>query len=527
MSSSSSVDLSTLTTAQIISYSSKSSFSLATDSYDTSTNHGSDATTSTDTINETVGVISSLEEQLTTIQANLEQMYVAALEGASASSDDLDKQTAYAQLRSLSAGIDELTNSYELDDTRVLVGQTFTFSSGNGTVKYEQENLSSSLEGGLELSEKQEGRYATLDIDYLSYLKDLDSLIYDGIEVSDVDYDMPENATTALDAGDYYLKVTYQEDESYVELTSLDGVVQEKIEGIDLTGVSSTTLQFKSGLQATIDYDETLLEDDYDWDVDGGNELYYTVTIDETYDHVLTTDTDGAIDTSTSAELAFDYEMKGDTGTLSFSVSAKDEDDDVQLDTGNYTMKFEYYDDKSSIWLYDEQGTLVGIERGIDVTEEGETEVDLGNGLIVTIENDNFTSDSRKTKNMGVEYTNGDTAYLDFDYEEYADQVAEAYEQVTEQLNSLYEADEAVTELYNYYQQATDSSSTSTDATVLAAQSVSSLLSDYIDTEDNPLFASSNASTSLTASADALFGSLESTYSSISDADYEVLAAYY
>ena len=128
---------------------------------------------------------------------------------------------------------------------------------------------------------------------------------------------------------------------------------------------------------------------------------------------------------------------------------------------------------------------------------------------------------------MGGEYTNGDTAYLDFDYEEYADQVAEAYEQVTEQLNSLYEADEAVTELYNYYQQATDSSSTSTDATVLAAQSVSSLLSDYIDTEDNPLFASSNASTSLTASADALFGSLESTYSSISDADYEVLAAYY
>jgi hypothetical protein len=527
MSSSSSVDLSTLTAAQIISYSSKSSFSLATDSYDTSTNHGSDATTSTDTINETVGIISSLEEQLTTIQANLEQMYIQALEGASGSADDLDKQTAYAQLRSLSAGIDELTNSYLLDDTRVLVGQTFTFSSGNGTVTYEQENLSSSLDGGLGLSEKQEGRTATLDIDYLSYLKDLDSLIYDGVEVSEVDYNMPENATTALEEGSYYLKITYTGEDSYAELTSLDGVVLETVEDIDLTGVGSKTIQFESGLEATIEFDETELEDDYDYETLGGNELYYTIDIAETYQHVLTTDTDGAIDTSTSAELAFDYKMYGDTGTLSFSIEAKDEDDDVQLDTGNYNMKFEYNGEKSSIWLYDEEGTLVGIERGIDLTEEGETEIDMGNGLVITIENEDFTYDGKKTKNMAMEYTNGDTAYLDFDYEEYADQVAEAYEQVTEQLNALYEADEEITELYSYYQQATDSSSTSTDASVLAAQSVSSLLSDYIDTEDNPLFASSSASTSLTASAEALFGSLESAYSTISDADYEVLAAYY
>lgn len=121
--SSSSVDITALTASQIIEYSSRSSFSMATDAYDTSTNHGAGLNTSTKTINETVGVISSLEEQLLTIQANLEQMYVAALSGAQASADSADKQDAYAQLRSLSAGIDQLTNSYKLDDTRYWPGR--------------------------------------------------------------------------------------------------------------------------------------------------------------------------------------------------------------------------------------------------------------------------------------------------------------------------------------------------------------------------------------------------------------------
>ncbi|MBN2068309.1 MAG: hypothetical protein JW739_01610 [Opitutales bacterium] len=523
--SSSSVDITALTASQIIEYSSRSSFSMATDAYDITSNHGAGLNTSTKTINETVGVISSLEEQLKTIQANLEQMYVAALSGAQASADSADKQDAYAQLRSLSAGIDQLTNSYKLDDTRVLAGQTFTFSSGNGTVSYKQGNLSSSLEGGLGLSEKQEGRMATLDIDYLAYMKNLSSSIYEGVEVSEASYTMPKNATAALDEGNYYVKVTYEGENSYVELTSLDGVVIES-QDVDLTGVGSKAIQFGSGLNIDLKFDETDLASDYDWETDGGNELYYTVEIDETYEHVLKTESDGAVNSTTSASLSsYSNYMRGETGKLTFSVTAKDDDD--QLDTGKYNMKVEYNGEKSAIWLYDSNGDLAGVQRGIDMTQDGETEVDMGNGLVVTIDNDDFTYNGKKTKNVGVDYTNGNAAYTDFDYATYAKQVYEAYQQVTNQLNLLYQADEAVTEKYQYLQQATSSSST-TSASVLAAQSISSLLSDLaIDTENNPFFASSDATASLSAAASSIFGSLESNYTTISDADYEVLARYY
>jgi len=525
---SSSVDITALTAKQIIEYSSKSSFAMATDDYDITANHGADLSTKTKTINETVGVIKSLDEKLQTIQSNLEQMYISALEGASTSASSQDKQSAYAQLRSLSAGIDQLVNDYKLDDTKVLAGQTFTFTSGNGSVTYKQKNLSSSLNGGLGLSEKQEGRNVSLDLDYLSYLKNLKSEVRKAVQVDSVSYNMPSNSTAALKEGDYYVKVNYMDDKSTVQLTSLDGVAIETLEDVDLTGVGSKSLSFKSGLGVKIDYDETQLSDNYNWETHGKNEVYYTVTVDETYQHVLKTDTEGAVNTKNSAKLNFLSRMRGDTGKLSFSVGSKDEKNGKQLDTGSYNMKFEYKGEKSSIWLYDEQGSLVGIKRGIDATQDGKTEVDLDNGLTVTIDNDNFSYDGKKTKNMGVSYVNGNSAYEDFNFDEYAEKISDAYKEVTKQLESLYKADESVTKLYKYLQQATSSSSSSSDASVLASQGVSSLLTDYaINTENNPFFASTNATASLTAAASSIFGSLESNYTTVSDADYSVLAKYY
>jgi len=241
---------------------------------------------------------------------------------------------------------------------------------------------------------------------------------------------------------------------------------------------------------------------------------------------VLKTETGGAANTSTAASLSsYNNYMRGETGKLKFAVTAKDVE--KQLDTGKYNMKVEYNGEKSSIWLYDSSGNLAGIKRGIDMTQEGKTEVDMGNGLMVTVDNDDFTYNGKKTKNLGVDYTNGNNAYTDFDYATYAKQIYEAYQQVTNQLELLYKADEAVTQKFQYMQQAASGAS-SASASVLAAQSISSLLSDLaIRTDNNPFFASSDATASLTAAAGSIFGSLESNYTTVSDADYEVLSRYY
>ncbi len=485
----------------------------------------------TDSYSQSAGLLKDMTENLETLMGNLDAMYGFASSATKLSKNDSEgRAEAYAQLRSLSAGVDTIVRDYKLEDIPLFNGRSFELSYGNGKIGMTLDNLESSDEEALGLAKDGEGAFVTVSYDYLAMMKNATSDIV-GLDIAEAyasDVDLSKYPYTGqLEDGDYWVKVTYKGAASDIEIQNMDGSTIEKVSGVDLSGTGQVSVKFNSGvtLELEKDYFETALGGDkYDYDVLGVQSLFAKLKYETNVQHNLDDGTDYELKTSDTVAMNSGSRIAGTTGTLKVgAVTSPVSGSAVEMKSGNYNMKLQYDGEKSSIWIYASDGTLVSTKRNIDLTGEDAFSVDMGTGISITLDPNNFTSEKRNYYS-NLTYTRADEASDVFDFDSYLERIQSAIDLVQEQLDVVEEAQEALDSRYSIVQSALKiANSSGSGLTNLLAGSgldAGSLFGSINST-------SSSSSTQVLLSSGSIFAAMQESVASLSDVDPAILAAYY
>ncbi|MBN1403636.1 MAG: hypothetical protein JW942_04115 [Opitutales bacterium] len=496
----------------------------------------------TDTYSQSLALLNGVTKKLETIQTNLQLMQNYALEGYQATVKDSDARAeAYAQLRSLSAGIDTVVRDFKMEDIPLFNGRSFELSYGSGSIGMNLDNLASSGEEGLGLAKEGDGAFATISYDYLALMKnsatDIAGLDISEANATSVDLSAPPY-TGELEDGDYWIKVTYMGKESVVEIQNMDGSTIEKIEGVDLTGTGQVSVKSNVGVELSFEktYFETALGGDkHDWETQGAQSLYANLHYERNVQHILDDGSGEELVDENSVSIAngktsskYPNGKYGVTGSISGSLAVTANTSPVYdgvttMESGQYDLKIKYDGAKTSLWLYDNTGNLISTKRNVDLTGEDPVNVDMGTGVTIELDPENFSS-AKRDYHVYLNYEAEDKLSEELDYDEYYNRIISALETIQEQLDVVEQAKSELESRYSIVQSALSISSYSTS-------SLSSLIAGG-STDASSLFGAINATGSdstgnvLTASGNIL-GALQSAASSMQDVDPGILALYY
>jgi len=496
-------------------------------------------TSSTSSYKQSTALLSSLTEKLGVIKSNLVNMQTFAAQAQNATTDK-KKETAYAQLRSLSAGIDSVTRSYKLENLTLLTGRSFELSYGGGTdMGVKLDNLSSSGTKGLGLATADKGAFTTISYDYLNKMRNASTDIA-GLDITSVVTSEGDPTVQQLKDGEYQIEVEYMGDQSTIYIENLDGTVIDKQEKVDLTGTGQMNIKFGSGVTLSVEktaFKTALGGDKYDYKTFGSVSLYANLTYESNVQHNLDDGTDNEIVTTSSVAVSRNGTLKGTTGTLKVKAEiAAVYEGRTGMTTGQYNVRVQYAGDngaKSSLWLYYQNGNLVSTVRGINLSKGSTVSVDMGTGVAISLDPKNFTSDKR-TYNTYIDYTAAEEPYKEFDYEAYAKKIDEALETVESNMDVVDQAQEELDSRYSIVQSAltiaiTGGQSQSALSDVLSSALSAKSGSSSLSAKD--LFSSINSSSSSSSinvlSDDDIFSVLTDNLTSLADADPAVLALYY
>jgi hypothetical protein len=498
---------------------------------------------STSTYKSSLGVLKSLSETLEKTKTNLQMMQNYAVKGIRANSDK-KKATAYAQMRSLSAGIDSIVRSYKLEGTTLLTGRDYEFSFGTGApLKMSLDNLASSYapenarkDGiGLELATADKAGDLTVSYDHLNKMRNKLAGV-SGIDITDA-YTVKGNKTHAqLSDGQYQVHVTYNGPNSTVAIENLDGTVVEKKE-CDLSGSGQLDLAFKCGAGLSIELESWALDDKdidkYDYKTNGPVSLYANLTYDTVVQHNLNDGTNKKPVSYSSAEVTSGGKLVGTTGSLAMTAEASSVSEGrTAMATGKYTAQVRYNGKQSSLWLYDSTGTLLSTVRDIDLTKDKAVTVNTDVGVSLTLDpTADFTSTNRNYTTT-IDYTAKQDPYEVFDFDEYYDSIVKAIKLVDENISTVTDAQDALKAQYSITQSAVKMAS-SGGVTASSANNLMSVLargSSGVSATNlfSALKPSGNSTpTVLSASTGSILSALSSSVSALSDVDPDILALYY
>ena len=540
-STSSKTDISALSWAKVLEYNQTNAFAIPKTAVvdDTFTKYQKTTTTS---YKQSTALLSSLSDKLDVLLSNLKNMKTSVAAGQTATTDK-KKETAYAQLRALSAGIDSITRSYKLEDLTLLTGRDYKLSFGSGqTLGLKLDNLSSSGTDGLGLATADKGAFVDVSYDYLNTMRNA-SVSLAGLDISSASTCEGDSTVQQLTDGKYQVQVKYMGAKSTVYIQNLDGTVIDKKENVDLSGSGQLDVKFGCGVQLSMEktYFKTALNGDkYDYDTFGAVSLYANLSYESNVGHNLDDGTNKKLVTSNSVSVASGGTLSGTTGTLKVKAdTAAVSDGRTAMTTGQYRLKFQYAGDngsKSSAWLYDTNGNLVSTVRGIDLSKGTAVSVDMGTGVAVSFNPKDFTS-SQRTYNTYLNYTAADVPYKEFDYKAYAQKISDAMDKVQENIDTVTKAQETLDSQYSIVQSAQQLAITGGAAQTSLADVLSSALStksgSSISIGAKSLFSSINSTSSSSStttnvlSDDDIFSVMTNNMTNVSNADPAVLALYY
>lgn len=498
---------------------------------------------STETYKSSLGVLKSLTETLGKTKTNLQMMLNYSVKGIRANSDR-KRETAFAQLRSLSAGIDSIVRSYKLEGTTLLTGRDFELSFGTGTpLQMSLDNLASSYDPkdvrkdgvGLKLATADKAGNVEVRYDYLNKMRNRLAGV-SGIDITSA-YTVKGDIThEQLTDGEYQARVEYNGPNSTISIEKLDGTVIEEKE-CDLSGSGQLDLSFKCGVGLSVELESWALDDKdidkYDYKTYGPVSLYANLTYDTVIQHNLNDGTNKKPISFSSAEVMGGGKLIGTTGSLSVSASASSVSEGrTAMATGKYTAQVRYDGKQSSLWLYDSSGTLLSTVRDIDLTTDKAVNVNTDVGLSLTLDpTADFTSANRNYTTT-IDYTAKQDAYQVFDFNEYYDTISSALKTVEENINTVSDAQDALKAQYSIVQSAVKLANSGGVSSASASNLMSVLANGSSGVNATNLFSALNASgdstpTVLSASTGSIISTLGKSVSSLSDVDPDILALYY
>jgi hypothetical protein len=424
-----------LTTDEITSYLLANAFS--TERTTSTSSSSSNDTIETDDIDDTLELLTGSNDYLDDVQSNLSEMLEIA-QSITSSSTDEEREEAYAKLRSLSSGVDDIINEITYDEN-VLFDGTQLDLYGAGT--YSNAVLDSlSTTDSLALATSEDG--ADIEISYDDFCT-WNNELYDleGLDISETRYSEPAISSYELEDGSYVLEVDYLGADSTVKILDGNGNVVSELDDVDLSGSGIETLTFDCGVE--IDIDKTQIEgstiDKYDYENEGAAVLYANLE----YSQIDTYDLTGSQESSErSAELTYSSDKATDDDGGTFAISSVGlgslEDNENELDDGTYNFEIYKIDDTVAGIMYDTDGNVVGSVTDISLNDDGTTTLDFDNGVVITVKDKSY-SDNTTLRGI-IDYTQAVNTYDDFDFEAYADAIQSAIDTVTEQQDVINDA---------------------------------------------------------------------------------------
>lgn len=351
-----------------------------------------ESTLLTTNLSQSVNVLRSAYDRLETVLGNLSTSSKLAKEAATSSDSDL-RDEAYAKIRSLAAGIDQLVDQSRFNNQRMLDGSPATLVStlSGGSTVLDLENLLTYGEDSLQLTQLvSTAQVALFFSEASSQLNSNRSGL--GIEAISADYVPPEDEADELEDGDYRIQVKYEGAHSTVYLTNQYLEPIATVKDVDLSGDGVETVDFGNGVAITLDKSTAASPpgvDKWDYETRGPVSYYADVFFTKYYQQeMLVNGQEKFVKEAVlkkGAEVATDDGGKLSFGAVSFEGSSLSAD---ALEEGTYTVKVNYFGSNSNVTLRDENGRLVELKSGVDLSQSGANAIEFDNGLVVNIDND-------------------------------------------------------------------------------------------------------------------------------------------
>jgi hypothetical protein len=389
----------------------------------------------TSTLDKTLKLLKGSNESLDKVQSNLKKMKEIA-DSITSSSDTKEREEAYAKLRSLASGMDDILEEITFGDNVIFDGSQMDLTSAGQYNRMVMKNLMTTSEE-VGLASQETG--ADAKITYDDFCKWNNTLLgVKGLDISGATGCKITAGSKELEDGEYRLKVTYAGPKSTVAVIGNNGDVISEKTNVDLSGSGVTSVELDCGVK--VSFDKTQIQgsftDKYDYEKKGPAVLYANLE----YSRVDTFDlagsqkaTDRGVKTIYTQKAATDA-AGGKFGIGGVGLGTLD-DDEEGLGSGTYKVEVYKINGDVSAIMYDSRGKVVGGVSDVILNENGTTSLDFGNGVAMTVTDKNFSGNTTLVSTF--EYTEQVKTYDDFDFEEYSKSITDAMKVVTEQQDTL------------------------------------------------------------------------------------------
>lgn len=395
-------------------------------------------------ITETLKLLNGSSKNLDTVLLNLQEMQKTAASITDRSSAS-ERQTAYAKLRSLSSGIDQVLTSTTFNKQQLFDGSQLDLASAGQYSHMLLDDLSTTNKKGLNLATDSSG--AAVGISYDDFCSWNNAMVHlSGLNITNARGSDVDPAADELATGDYSVEVDYAGSKSSVIIKNTDGTELSRQDNVDLSGSGVTTVRFDCGV--ALDFDKTQVKgstvDKYDYENKGPAVLYANLNYQRVDTYNLT-GSKAATERSATADVtgAPVTDSRGNTvgiGGVSLGAVAKTS---TELKNGTYSVEVYKVGDYASAVMYDSTGNVVGGLSDIALDKKGSTSLDFGNGCVVSVKNDGHIGNA--VLKTTVQYSRAVNAYDGFDFSKYSKKIQGAIDTVTEQQKTIDKAAGLVT----------------------------------------------------------------------------------
>ncbi|MFP4157011.1 MAG: hypothetical protein ACLFU4_05270 [Opitutales bacterium] len=400
----------------------------------------------TGNMEESYKLVQGAAKRLETLRGNLDTMLDLAKKGSQAGGNQRKLDEAYGKIRSLTAGFDQVVEKIRFNKQPVFTDRPVELSMDVGrSIELDPIRLLTYGEDSLNLSESLPSAKVGINFDVD------DQIINEGVDIIGLDltggsFNPSANPALELEDGIYKVGIEYAGADSAVSISTREGQLIERKEGVDLSGSGSQWVDFDQGVRLNFEMESFFQSfDKYDFENNGPANLSATMTYERIERQLIRTE-EGPPQTA-GAELLFDNELRIGEGSLRVSEPevAPVSPDAQALDSGNYNIEIEYHGEDSIVRLKDSFGRIKAYEFGVDLSQQGSNKVDFGNGLSFQVENDQFTSLGAQYS-TNVKYTAESRGIEDFSFRDYQKRIEEAITVIEEQQEIIAETQTKIEE---------------------------------------------------------------------------------
>lgn len=354
----------------------------------------------TDDLDASLRLLEGAYGRLETILGNLTTMEDLLNDGINRRNiDDEKRDSIFAQMRSLTAGIDQLVEQTRFDGKTVLDGRTVELvdSISGRTRSLELPDFRSYGLDGLGIARKVKGAFPQIFYDQDVLRRNEGSTLV-GLDISEAREARVQPGRRELPDGDYLVEITYFGPNSTVKILSEDGnSTLASIPNVDLSGDGQELVDLGVGVELSFekengpDLDGEEFWDKYNYELLGPTTLYAKLNYTQLLKHNLYGRESEVV---RKAELYNSERAEGinGRGSLSFggAAMAPPEEGRDALGPGTYEIEVRYAGERSNILLRNEEGRVIDTIAGIDLSQPGVTNATFPSGPNIALLNASF-----------------------------------------------------------------------------------------------------------------------------------------